>query len=259
MREGITQNTFICPGCEVSIRYFPKVKIKTALETTFVSDENIQRMEDQGYLISPEFKCPQCECRIQVYYRVEIVEVIHLLPGWEPLPNSNPPDSNEPPVCFTKEEQEILEACASSGLVEALADAWYAQTGVKLARGIHRFFLRFLSHVERMDLPKYALDEFTREFPGQIEFWHSSGVGMVLSDGEISRFVPMNSMRTPKANTPAMRIQGVKVGVQKGSFEYIQRTKVGYVPTGARIFLESLRHATGDKGRTMQAVPIKGK
>lgn len=108
-------------------------------------------------------------------------------------------------------------------------------------------------------LPPPILHEFAREFPGRIQFWKAQGIGMVLSDGKICRFVPMRAMNVGRqASTRGHRLEVNGMGVHRvESFDYISRTRHGYVPEGARIFLESLRHSLGDRGREMQAIPLR--
>lgn len=247
--------SFNCPGCETKLVMLPKAKVVQANP----EDTNAELVRQEGYLLTPECSCPQCGHVSQIRYQVTILEVINLSRKVDRGGADHP--NNWTAITLRPKEIAFVEECETNGLLAAFAQVVKDQTNVlnRPPNDMGKFLITFLRTVVVVPrLPPPIIREFGREFPGRIQFWKAHGIGMVLSEGKICRFVPMRAMNVGgKATTRNHRLDVNKMNVHRvESFDYISRTRHGYVPEGARIFLESLRHATGDQGRKMQEVPL---
>lgn len=248
-----SQSTFQCPACHKTVWYATRVKFYVFQEP----DERQLDATQNDYQNSPAFACPYCNTSLQARYHVTVIEVLRLDTPVEPIISTS---WNS--IRFTEAEVNLLELCRANGLIDIFTRVVREQVfnEGQTPKVMDRYFISFLRTAQRKDLPKPILDEFIREFPGRIEFWKAHRIGMVISDGRICRFVPMRSMNLDVTKrSEALKIHGVSVNRDKENFEYLKRTTIGYVPPTARIFLESLRHATGDRGRTMQDIPLRPK
>lgn len=256
--------SFNCPGCETKLILVTKAKI-VKLDP---DDPKNEVVKQEDCLLSPESDCPQCGHVVQVRYQVTLLEVVDLLKKVnrpEPIQSTSQSEvhpNNWMATTLRPKEIAFVEECQSNGLLAAFTQVVRDQTNVlnRPPTQMGKFLITFLrTAVVVPKLPPPILHEFIREFPGRIQFWKAQGIGMVLSEGRICRFVPMRSMNVGRqATTRGHRLEVNGMGVHRvESFDYISRTRHGYVPEGARIFLESLRHAMGDRGREMQDVPLR--
>ncbi|GEM_PF-3156781 len=257
--------SFNCPGCEAKLVLMAKAKITKSNP----NDPKNELVKQEGCFLSPECGCPQCGHVVQIRYQVTLLEVVDLLKKVnrpEPLPATAAQGEAHPnnwqAVTLHPKEIAFIEECEANGLLAAFAQVVRDQTNVLNRPPSHtgKFLITFFrTAVVVPKLPPPILHEFAWEFPGRIQFWKAQGIGMVLSNGKICRFVPMRAMNVGRqAMTRGHRLKVNGMGVHRvESFDYISRTRHGYVPEGARIFLESLRHAMGDQGREMQDIPLR--
>ncbi len=261
------QLSFNCPGCELELVLVPRMKV------TQLSSENSRSLDvarQEGHLLSPECSCPKCGHGVQVRYQVTLLEVVNLQRRFNspehltvpPGEQSEPHPNNWSAATLSPEEISFVGQCEANGLMGAFAQVVRDQTHVlhRPPTDLGKFLITFLrTAVLVPKLPPPIVREFTKEFPGRIQFWKAQGIGMVLSDGKICRFVPMRAMvvgKEAKSRNHRLEVNGMDVH-RVESFDYISRTGHGYVPEGARIFIESLRHSIGDRGREMKGVPLR--
>lgn len=267
-----TRDSLRCPACSKDFSYGVSLKVTPhPLDLTAPGDQEGKPVEYENFDRSREFKCPACSGVLQIYYRITVLDVLHIARAEtvldpvnevrpKPQPKAKRSSQYQPLIRMTPEEGSLVENCRTNGLLGVFSEVVKAQTHVqhRPPRDIARFFITFLRSATLVtNLQADMMSEFRREFPGYIQFWRACRIGMVVSDGTICRFVPMRSMTIAPKRTARMNLLGVSVDRECQSFEYIQRTTFGYVPPNARIFLESLRNSLGGRGRDRNSTRIR--
>lgn len=259
MAEGKGKNTFKCPACQEALTYKNRLRVYAFVEATEDQESDEGKRLTDGGQTSQRFECPKCKTLIQFIYEIRLIDV-------RVCRGDSQPDEVSPvettPGQFSYEELELIKTCRDNGLLDVFAQVVKVQTHVlhRLPKDLEKFFISFLRTAQPSVLPRQALHEFAREFPGVIQFWKAQRIGMVISDGQICRFIPIRAMNMEGGERAAhLPLSAVDVGRNAENFDFVKRTTIGYVPQSARIFLQSLLHATGHRGREMQNVPLRPK
>lgn len=135
-------------------------------------------------------------------------------------------------------ELEICERADKLGLINSLALAAREQGTPVGSKNIKPFFLKLLKVAKPIYAPGAVVESLEKDCGGVIQINAANGIGMVLSDGVLKMFVPMRYL----AN---YRVDDIKVGETTASLksslgEWV-RTKMGYVPASAGLFLAEMR------------------
>lgn len=255
------KGTFECPACQKPVRYNPRVRVALFDPATYVEQVHADEIAKRKGGARP-VNCPHCSGLLRLSFELKLIEVVKLEAHEVPKLPSREEVSGHCAVVFTREESELIGLCRANGMMNVFAQVVEDQTHVvhRPPKDMDRFFISFLRTAHRKFLPREALSEFAKEFPGRIEFWKSQRIGMVVSDGRICRFVPMRAMNMGgKKRSEQLEVHGVGIRRESENFDYIRRTRYGYVPLEARIFLESLLHSVGDQGRAMRSILLRSK
>jgi hypothetical protein len=249
--------TTSCPDCRNPVNYKAFVTVKPLPE--------LEESEPIGDLrLSKAFGCPNCSNQIQIAYRLEILEIRHFDPAaTQPLTQKHPcqplgmnPKAKGAP--YSESELLQLALCKSSGLFSVFVDVVKSQcNGHNPPANMDRYFVNFLRQMEKVRMPRQMMREFADEFGGHITYWCAQRVGMVVSDGQICRFVPKRSMGLLRGTHQSIPLNGASLERPAYSMDHLKKTSFGLVPKDSRLFMEALAHSSGDHGRTMRGVRIR--
>lgn len=238
------ENTLQCPVCQEASPFQKAIRV-----SAFPSTET-------GW--SPHFRCFNCKNFLQFQYEVRILEVhASESPVFDTLPIASPVLSSLSGK-LSDSELQLIKDCRAKGIFDVFAQAVTEERQIGgVPRDMESFFIGALNTAVPAKLPLPIMREFRKQF-GWVEFWHSQGIGMVLSGGKICRFIPMKVLKLAKKPTGDLaKNLGINRTNGNEGLEWMKRTTIGYVPPESRIFLEALRHCAGDRGREMRAVPIR--
>lgn len=245
------RGTLRCPSCQETLAY--TLRLGVAVFPKLGGSSFCEMAQVTKHFMTSEFCCPTCQNVLRFDCEVSILGV-QVKGG--PIERAKLPMSlvstekhREP---LSDEELQVAKECRDSGMLDAFVQVVNGQMrGPNVPRDMERFFITFLQTAVKGRLPSQMLLEFAREFQGHIEFWKAQGIGMVLSDGKVCCFIPV-VRGMPQRVSKYFVAEGTP-----GKSGRVQRTTAGYVPAGSRVFMEALLHSWGDKGRDMQAVPIR--
>lgn len=195
--------------------------------------------------MTARFLCPYCSSTLYLPCNLHVMDAAEWFP--EETKNSAPDIVRRSLYStdgLTEAEINIIEECQRRGVLQAFTDVFQYEYGgpSHAPKRVERTFLTFLRQaVQRKDLPRRLQNPFRSIFPNaQIEFWGSSRVVAATVNGEIYRFIPARVLR--KSNDPrTMAMAAVTDPDRTRNFENWIRTRNGYVPEGAHLFLAELR------------------
>jgi len=150
-----------------------------------------------------QFRCPCCQTILEIRLSVTLDQVA-IKEGnseFECKPNIKEP-------FFTTDEKKILKYATANGILAGFVEVVKLVKSDSLPGDMEKFFLMVLTTMKPRLLPKFALNRFIEDFPGTIDFYASQGIGIVISSGEIKRFVPTELLGSAK-------IKGIGVGTKK--------------------------------------------
>jgi hypothetical protein len=161
---------------------------------------------------------------------------------------------------FTDEERKILDRLIATGAMKAYSEARLRtcelQKGTPPPTNMARHFLAYLGCVvPYTKTPASVHEQLAKELGGKITYYQANSVVMVVTNGEIRRFIPLPVLVQTGNRPQSVQFSGVTVP-QRTSLASWNRTKYGYVPDGAGLFLEALRHSMGNY-REMKPVPLR--
>lgn len=199
---------------------------------------NAPDAETGGVIRRKMFACPHCGEWCSLPVSIKILEPVKKLEDcYQP---------NDPLQGLTVEQREVVTAAQRSGLLAAFSDAVNnrannSQNHVPADR-MGRFLVTFLKTAGAKRVPSFVLAHYTKAFPNEvISFWGSQGVLVVVAGAKISAFLPIHlavGNRITRANGGYLK---ARVDADQGDFEQWVKTKHGYVPRGAPMFLDALR------------------
>lgn len=128
-------------------------------------------------------RCPHCDkqIRVNINFEIEASFVDEDADGFDWKERLEP------------HEITIVETAMSTGIYKAYASAVErsAPNQETPPKATPAGFLRFLRLAVPKIVPRWALDQFIREFrPAQVQVMASNGVGMVLADNSVRWFFP---------------------------------------------------------------------
>jgi hypothetical protein len=163
----------------------------------------LETINNSPWWENKQFKCPCCQATLEIRLSVTLDQVSTKEGNSEFECALN---SQEP--IFTADEQKVLKYAKANGIYAGFVEVVKILKSDSLPGNIEKFFLTVLATMKPRLLPKFALNRFIEDFPGTIDFYASQGIGIVVSSGEIKRFVPTELMGSAK-------IKGIGVGTKK--------------------------------------------
>jgi hypothetical protein len=144
---------------------------------------------------------------------------------------------------LSPEQINVVERAQINGLLDALKTAMSKAVNTQAAppRSVERFFLTLLKTMRPKRIPKFCLDALYAEFGGRIDFWSAQGIGIVLSDGAIVMFVPLDVVVGTAISPTGSSGRTIRMDTKESEFYAWIKTRMGYVPTGKGLFLEEMR------------------
>jgi hypothetical protein len=147
---------------------------------------------------------------------------------------------------LTEDQRIILQRAQGTGLLSAFTQAverfnqLFPNSAVKTA-GMERFFLTYLKASRPALIPRFALDELKRLFPGhKIGSWSANGIIGITASGAIRMFMP-------SVIVTGLRVRGFNssgasqtIAANENDLNSWIKTKYGYVP-GEGEFMDMLR------------------
>jgi hypothetical protein len=181
--------------------------------------------------------CPHCEGHIRAEFATEFSSILK----WEEAELSTTPDWWQQGL--TPEQIGLVDVARSSGLLDAFAQAVQKRPGGNQPRSIERFFITFLKTMLLVRVPRFALEHYVKEFgrTQTINIWSGQGVCAVVVGGGIKAFVPLDIFR----GKPIRSLSGnhkSRLGGDEDTFQAWVKTRFGYVPETARLFLNEMRN-----------------
>jgi hypothetical protein len=165
----------------------------------------------------------------------------------------------------TTEELEVVELAEKSGALEAYKSVIrrhykMLQRTPPTETTMGLMFISFLRTLAKLELSQESMNSLRSEFHGVIDVYQSNGTAMILSDGEIRWFCIAAELKNhhKKSGVAPLRLGGKTIVRRNTLTDPTLRTKHGYVPSNAHIFLEALLHyGAGDPRREMRPISIR--
>ncbi len=198
--------------------------------------------------------CPHCGGAVSVGINVELEGDLKPLSG-HTSETATPIIPGTAASKFTDSEREALDSAQRTGLLDAFR---VAQLGTRPAENLPSdmsgLFLLFFKKATPKAIPGFALEHFIREFsPAMIEVWGAEGVAAILADRRIKAFVPYKLLRGATITGVGRSGSKVRMDADQGAFQEWVRTKHGYVPTGMKVFFQTIQQKSkGDFARLVQ-------
>jgi hypothetical protein len=177
--------------------------------------------------------CPHCGDDIAIDVGVEL----QTARKWEP-----DREADDWRLSRTPEQIAVVEHARSSGVLEAFTVAVHARQAANgQPKSMESFLLTFLSSMRQNRVPHFVLKHYIREFGhGTISIWSAQGVLAVVADGRLRAFVPLEVVRG-QSIVSVSGLNKSRIGGDEDSFQAWVKTRNGYVPAGARVFLDEMR------------------
>jgi hypothetical protein len=163
----------------------------------------------------------------------------------------------------TTEELEVIEIAEESGILEVFTNIiqrYRKMLNQPLPHSMSTFFLSFLRSLAHLELSPESRGALANEFGGTIDVYQANGIAMVLSGGEIRWFCFASELKNhhKKQGSATLKLNGKTMVKGTRTNDSILRTRLGYVPASAHIFLQALLHyGPGNPRREVQPVSIQ--
>ncbi len=234
VEEG--KSTFKCTTCQEELKVI--VKLRVSAHSVKVSQTALLVGGNFENMLTPVFECPICHEQWQMRGKFVPLEVFK-------------PTSETTLSVLTPDQFNIVKDFRERGLIDVFSRVvkeQFAQNG-RTPKDFINHFLNFMAGVVRHNLPSELLYRFGEQFPpGPVQVWKAVGVAMIVSQGQVRCFLPMNEL-------DQRRPGGL---VQKPSRqECVRVTSKGMVPNGTPIFFAELQQSLGHCGREMRDVPLR--
>lgn len=174
-----------------------------------------------------ETRCPHCNGLVKISVSTEIRLV-------EPSA-----DAKNSLAGFKEEDLQIIIMIQDSGIFEVFEEVLREVKKDHMPNNVPAFFLSFIRKAIPRIIPKWALDTFVKETNAHIDFRATEGIGVVLADGFIHRFVAADSVLGKQIRSSSGKSKA-KIGANQNRFEVWTKTRFGYVLADSRIFLDQL-------------------
>lgn len=149
---------------------------------------------------------------------------------------------------LSENEVALLDQAQKVGILEAMMQA-FTGAPCQPPKNPHKFFLDFLASAVPMMVPISSLDLLIAEFGGRIEVMQWQQIVGILSDKQLMAFAPLAYLGPSKNGNKEKRLSVSYEALTQGWL----KTKMGYVPQGARVFGEQIRRKNfGDFARLVQ-------
>lgn len=199
---------------------------------------NVERLDDRvdcGEWI----ECPHCKEQVLVQFKAKTW--IHSVetPGEATAPKKSKEQSWRDKL--SGQQSAVLDQAIRTGLLESFIAALERGPHNGIPKNKEKYFLEWISMSKRKILPAWALDEFKGLYPGKfVDFLGYNFVGAVLADNEIMLFIPINLINGVTLKTSMNGEKRMAPPDVSGIRQWI-KTRMGYVPQEARIFLDETR------------------
>lgn len=202
---------------------------------------DIQPQDTDGVSTANWIDCPHCAGKVLVEFKTRVYI--------QSAKTASEAESVPPGELKAKAWRDGLSQQQVSILDHAIRTGLLASFVATLERGPHhgmpknteKYFLEWVKMARSRMIPEWALNEFKGLYPGKfIEFYGSNFVGGVIADGEIMLFLPIDLISGLKLKTTMGGIKSMAPPEVSGVRQWL-RTKMGYVPAEARIFLAEAR------------------
>jgi len=195
-----------------------------------------------------ETNCPECHARISVDVGVGIADG-----------PSRIDKEREWLGMLSPSNREVLELAEQNGLLEAFRQARDAVHPLKKGKSQiagYRFFLTWLleaSEMELDNLTQLAAQELFKTCAGQVKALIFNRIIGVLVDDRLQLFIPDALIKRAPAVPQNGKVKIADIAAQTEPFRNWVKTKNGYVPAKASLFLQEMRRRVfGEFGRPMQ-------
>lgn len=132
------------------------------------------------------------------------------------------------PNRLTNDEQELIDYSKKNGVFDIFLSVVKTVKFNEMPINMEKYFITFLKTSSQKMIPEFALKIFYREFGGQISFYASQGIGVVISDGVIKMFIPTQIVGGKKVRG-IMTNRKINLSADEGKVEEFIKTRYGLV------------------------------
>jgi hypothetical protein len=149
---------------------------------------------------------------------------------------------------LTDSEKAMLDSAKTVGILNPMIAALEKANGPKPSNP-EKYFLNFMRLAAPINIPKDSLALLTETFPGQIQVLQYQNLVGIVADQQLVMFAPLAYVGPSK--------NGIKCMVPTLPYRTLAtdwiKTRMGYVPMGARVFGKEIRGKRfGDFGKIVQ-------
>ncbi|GEM_PF-5561053 len=198
----------------------------------------------------PKIRCPHCGMDQNAV--VQIVPIA-FIKTQEIAQISNNKGILDPAVVYSGGNtlslgaQKLIKELMEAGIFKGFEEAFLIQNEGQ-PKDPYRKFLKFLESTKKGWPRNDLFGQLKNTFPdSSIEFWSGEGIGVILINGAIYRFMPMRFTLQPVHKTLAGDLGTLSIKKREKSEElereidFWRKGKGGYVPFDTPIFLSELR------------------
>jgi hypothetical protein len=193
-----------------------------------MSVPQLLRTKDKTSII----ECPHCQSLI------ELKTQMHLELTGVALSAGDDAPQEEWRKTLTPEQRQMLDGLKANGTIEAFT-AVLKETRLpeQMPKNAERFFLNWLRKAGAKAIPQHAMDYLTVKFnQARIEFWAAEGVGCVIADRAMKRFVPYNLVNgTAVVGLNGNKNRRTETGIEELNTWWV-RTRYGFVAGKGALF-----------------------
>lgn len=201
------------------------------------------------------FDCPCCGEKLKVSIGVKVIEAVAY--SDKPAPKGTKPLRTAVDTFADAEarktgkqtkvtESPVVAAAEANGMLAAFAIAAeraFAAGGKP--KDVGSVFLDFMVKARPKVIPQAALNIFTQQYEGNLEFWGALGILAIISNKTLRGFVPFNLV----AGEPIKGLRGqlkARMDFDRNGLDNWVRGKFGYVAGRGEYFEAMRKRSIGD-------------
>jgi hypothetical protein len=177
--------------------------------------------------------CPHCGGDLRIHLRAEVADIS--------IPVADLDQADAWKRGLSDDQLSVVEMARETGLLASFKAVVEYTKVVDRPSHIERFFVNFMKMSTQKVVPQFAIDHFSRAFPGtRLSFWTCQGIMAVCANGTIRCFAPKDlicGQRIKKANGNGT---GMQLHADPHMLDEWSRTRFGYV-AGEGAMFEAMR------------------
>ena len=193
-----------------------------------------ERKHEDGWWEKKQILCPCCNTLLEIEIDIRLTQV-NIKQNKPEIATSQIPIP-EKPSKFTDNEQAVLDYANKYDLLEIFEKVVKLTNTETTPKDMEKFFLSTLKSAAKKTIPAFALKRFADEFGGNIEFYSSQRIGIVLSGGIIRAFIPTQIVGGAKVRGIMGGSKRVTLRAEEDTFDGFIKTRYGLVSQVGAMF-----------------------